>query len=177
MTDVWKIIGVSVLCASMVVIVFALGVNIGSREGITFPSSPTPTVEAFAEQPDAPRPTVSQQQRVQPTTEATLPVAQVSSPSEYIDCMMTAPRKLKLEFEGESIQAAGNSYDISDFYPVFDVVLARDACQGLLPTAPLSERPNCIRQALSRVLRDYGSDHDHLIGVIAVDLCRTLEGR
>ena len=167
-----------------------------SIPAITPISSPTPAIADEMEEPDAtttPQPLVDPQvyegstpelrnATETPTTEfpgARLnqqPAVAQATATGYIDCVMEARTTGYTGFNGR-IEVNGNDYSLEQFYPDdWILVLSRESCATSRPAEPLSDRPNCIRQALNLINRNYGletgsSNESEFAGVLAVDLC------
>ena len=109
--------------------------------------------------------------QVQPLSAEIVPIAtttfqphgETSSAIAFIDCMMVPAesRFAVIGFGGGEIPAgfdAGQKYQVSDFvpHPAVMVNWVSDACQHLVPAEPYSTRPNCIKQALITIQRQYG---------------------
>ena len=104
------------------------------------------------------------------------PVAVATTPTNYIDCVMEARTTGFTGFNGR-IEINGSDYSMEQFFPNdWILILSRESCADSLPTEPLSDRPNCIRQALNLINRNYGletgsSRETEFAGVLAIDLC------
>ena len=104
------------------------------------------------------------------------PLAVATSPTGYIDCVMEVRTRGFSGFSGR-IDINGNDYSLEQFFPDdWILILSRESCADSRPAEPLSDRPNCIRQALNLINRNYGletgsSSETKFAGVLAIDLC------
>ena len=105
------------------------------------------------------------------------PMAVAATATGYIDCVMETRTRGYTGFNGR-IEVNGSDYSLEQFFPEGDwvLIIARESCANSRPAEPLSDRPNCIRQALNLIHRNYGletgsSDESEFAGVLAIDLC------